>query len=414
MSRFRNIFSLFVLAAVAAFLVACGGGGDDAVSADSDPQAVLERAFSNESAVESAKIDASMLIEVEGEKGGQMEMGVSGAVANAGADAPDTDLTLSVNGDIDGESIDFEAGAILTPDAGFVKLDGETYQIDPGMYEQIRGQVAQQTQGDDASADGGLFGSLDPEAFLDDVTNEGNEDVEGVDTVKISGTVDTEKALAEFQSFMDSADQLQGLGMDAPGTKEFDEVREALGDVDFSIYVGSDDGIVRKMEFSAPVDPPNEDASGNFSVSVTLADVNEEQDISAPADAKPFDELIAAIGNGALGDLGIDGFNDLGQLGGDGGSPFDQLGEILGGSSASGGGSDSAGSGGKESGGSGGGSGGANAGDASDQVQEALDNASAQVDEALENVPESAKEALDCIQNAKSVEEISKCEELVK
>lgn len=402
MSRVRNIFSLFIFAAVAAFLVACGGGGDSVVSADEDPQAVLERAFSNESAVESAKVDASVTIEVDGEKGGEIGIGVTGAVANAGADAPDSDLTVSLDGDIDGEEIDFEAGAILTPDAGFIRLGGETYKIDPGMYEQIRGQVAQQTQGDDANADGGLFGSLDPEAFLDDVSNEGTEDVEGVETVKISGTVDTEKALAEFQSFMDSADQLQGLGMDAPGTKEFEEVREALGDVDFSIYVGSEDGIVRKMEFTAPVDPPDGDSSGNFSVSVTLADVNEEQDITAPADAKPFDELIAAIGNGALSDLGIDGFNDLGQLGGSGESPFDQLGDLLGGGS---------GSGGKASGGSGdSGNGGKDAA----QVQESLDAASEKIDEALSNIPEGAKEAVDCAQNAKSVEDLSKCEELVK
>jgi hypothetical protein len=400
-SRVRNFFALIFIAALPAFLVACGGGGGDAVSSDSDPREVLEKAFSQESAVNSAKIDASMTIKVDGDKGGEMNIGVNGALANAGGDTPDTDIDFKVDGELDGESIDFKAGAVLLPDSGFVKLDGETYEIDPGMYEQIRGQVAQQTKDQEAGENGGLFGSLDPEAFLENVSNEGTEDVEGVETVKISGTVDTEKAMAEFESFMDSADQLQGLGMEAPGSKEFEEVSEALGDVDFTIYVGTDDAIIRKMEYSAPVNPPDEDTSGSFSVSITLTDVNEDQEISAPADAKPFDELIAAIGDGALGDLGVDGFNDLGQLGGDGGSPFDQLNDLLGGSDDSKGGKK------KQSGGSSG-------GPSADQVQDAIDQAQAEVEKAMENVPDQAKQAIECAQKAKSVEDLNKCEELVR
>ena len=401
MSRVVKTLCIFVLAGMAAFLVACSGGGDGAVSADEDPQAVLERAFSNESAVESAKIDAKMTIEVEGDEAGSVEFGINGAVANASQEAPDTDLTLTVKGDVGDQDIDFEAGTILTPEAGYVRLSGETYQIDPGMYEQIRGQVAQQTsdgKGDGAKS-GGLFGSLDAQAFLSDVTNEGTEDVEGVETVKVSGSVDTEKAMAEFESFLGSADQLQGLGLDAPGSKEFNEVKQALGDVDFNIYVGSDDGIIRKMDFTAPVDPPNSDSSGSFSISVVLADVNEEQDITAPSDAKPFDELIAAIGEGALSGLGIEGFNDLGQLGG-GSSPFDQLGDLLGGGN----------------GGSGASADGDSGADRKKQVEKALEDASADLDQALEGLPDmdAAKEALDCIKKAKTVEEISKCEELVK
>lgn len=412
-SRVIKFFSLFALSAVAAVLVACGGGGGEAVSADEDPQAVLERAFSDESAVNSAKIDAKMTIDVEGEEAGKVELGVNGAVENAGEEAPDTDLNVSIDGDIDGEKIEFEAGAVLTAEAGFVRLEGETYQIDPGMYEQVRGQIAQQTgdaEADEDSTNGGLFGSLDAQAFLTDVSNEGTEDVEGVETVKISGTVDTDKALAEAESFLGSADTLQGLGMGAPGTEEFGEVKEALGNVDFSIYVGSDDGVIRKMEFEAPVNPPDSDNSGSFSVSITLADVNEPQDIKAPSDAKPFDELIAAIGEGALSGLGLDGFNDLGQLGG-GSSPFDQLEGLFGG------GSDSGKSGGNSGGTSADGAkSGGDANESAAELDQILEDASAEVDQALEGMPEleGAKEALDCIQKAKTVDEISACEELVK
>lgn len=399
MTRFGKIFTLIaIVALVAASFAACGS--DDAVNADSDPQAVLERAFSDESAVESAKIDAVLTIEIEGDESGAIEAAVTGAVENASAQAPDTDLTLTLDGDVAGEEVDFEGGVVLTAKDGFVTLDGETYKIDPGMYEQVRGQIAQQT-GDRQPGSGGLFGSLDGEAFLTDVSNEGKEEVEGVETVKISGTVDTDKALAEFEAFMNSADTLQGLGVNAPGSDQVKELRQALGDVDFSIYVGTEDGIIRKMEFSAPVDPPDSDSSGSFSISVTLADVNEPQNIAGPADAKPFDELIAAIGEGALSGIGIEGFNDLGQLGGQGSGPLDRLNELLDGSG--GGGK----SGPKESGGSGG---------AKGRVQQALKEAEEQVNKALEDSPalEQASDALDCIEKAKTVEDIQACEELVK
>lgn len=400
MSRVIKFLALVALAVAAAVLVACGGGSD-AVSADEDPTAVLERAFSDESAVNSAKIDAKVTIEVEGEDAGNLEIGVKGAVDNAEQQAPDTDLTLTVGGDMGGEDIDFEAGAVMTPQAGYVRLDGETYQIDPGMYEQVRGQIAQQTGGAEKDAEagnGGLFGSLDAQAFLADVTNEGTEDVEGVETVKISGTVDTDKALAEAESFLNSADTLQGLGVGTPGTEEFEEVKQALGNVDFNIYVGSDDGVIRKMEFQAPVDPADSDNSGTFAVSITLADVNKEQDITEPSDAKPFDELIAVIGEGALKELGFEGFNDLGQLG-QGSSPFDQLEKLLGGDDSGGKGAKSDGSGG-----------------AAAQLDKALKDASAELDQALEGMPDmdNAKEAFACIRKAKTVEEISACEELVK
>lgn len=413
MSRISRFFSIAAVVAMASFLAACGGG-DGAVSDDADPQVVLERAFSNESAVESAKIDAAMTIDIQGDEAGTVELALEGAVENASQEAPDTDLTVSINGDMDGESIDFEAGAVLTAESGFVRLDGETYEIDPGMYEQIRGQVAQQTSeaGEAGEAEaGGLFGSLDAEAFLTDVTNEGSEDVEGVETVKISGTVDTEKALAEAQSLLDSADTLQGLGVGAPGTQEFDEVREALGNVDFSIYVGSDDGVIRKMEFEAPVNPPESGNSGTFAVSVTLADVNEPQEITAPSDAKPFHELIESIGEGALSGLGLDGFNDLGQLNG-GSGPLDQLEGLFGGGDDSGAGGDQGF----------GGNGADGADGPSVQLEGLMDDASAQIDEALEGMQdvegmpnlEGAQEALECIQNAATVEEIAACEELVR
>jgi hypothetical protein len=61
----------------------------------------------------------------------------------------------------------------------------------------------------------------------------------------------------------------------------------------------------------------------DFGLSVGFSDVNEEQTIEAPADAKPIDELLGSLGGlGALGGLeGLDsGGGSVPGLGGGGGA----------------------------------------------------------------------------------------------
>ena len=67
------------------------------------------------------------------------------------------------------------------------------------------------------------------------------------------------------------------------------------------IYTGKDDQILRRMV----VDLASRTRlrhGGHGRARLSITDVNEDQDISAPADAKPFDELLSQLGGlGALG-----------------------------------------------------------------------------------------------------------------
>lgn len=385
MSRFRFLLIPIALVFTGAVFTACGS--DEEVTTDADPQAVLERTFGPESAVESAQLDLEIDLQMEGDEGGDVTVEVSGPVAEAESDLPEMDLELGIEGEQDGEQLDFQGGLTMTGEQGFITLDGETYELDQSLMGQIRSQGAEAgaEEGEGEEEARGLFGDLDPESFLTDLSNEGTEDVAGAETIHVSGSVDTSAAVSELEEITAGAAGLQGIGLDVPGASELREVEETIGDVTFDIYTGAEDELLRRMQFSVPVEG---EQSGSMQVTLTLSDVNESQEIAAPENARPFMDLVSAIGSGALEGLGIEDLGDLTELG--------DLGGFGGGAQGGGDGADA--------GGAGDGSGaGADTGGAGPQ----------DLQQALEGLPNS-EEVIECIQNAQSASDVVECEELVR
>jgi hypothetical protein len=131
-----------------------------------------------------------------------------------------------------------------------------------------------------------------------------------------------------------------------------EEVGKAVKTAHVDLYVGDDD-IVRRLAAQVEIEPENGDdapRSVEIELDLQLTDVNEEQEISAPADAEPLNELFLK--------LGVNPIELLGLLQGEGGGEgLGNLLEGLGGGSGGGGGGggNSGGSGGGNSGGGGGG-----------------------------------------------------------
>jgi hypothetical protein len=139
------------------------------------------------------------------------------------------------------------------------------------------------------------------------VTNEGSEDVDGTETIHISGTPDVAKILEDAQ-------RLDPTGR-AAGAGDANQLADAVESASVDVYTGADDKILRKLDLSISLaDPGGSGQTVSLDLSIGLSDVNEEQTIEAPADAKPLDDLIPG-GLGALGGLGGGG-TGLGDIGG--------------------------------------------------------------------------------------------------
>ena len=135
----------------------------------------------------------------------------------------------------------------------------------------------------------------------------------------------------------------------------------------FDLWTGEEDKILRRIEvefgFEIPRDLRQDTQGverGNVKMALEIADVNEEQTITAPKDARPLSELQSTLGLGALGGLGGSGGGGSSGGGSSGGG-------------SSGGGSGGGSSGGGASGGGDLGSGGGTSGLSSQRSQRYLD-----------------------------------------
>jgi hypothetical protein len=327
---------LLSIAAVAllgtAVAAGCGGGGGD-----EDPQQVLDETFSNDETVNSGVLDLSLSASAEGEEGGNIDASVSGPFQGdeqQEGEFPQFDLTVDASGEGQGQGFDFEGGLIATSDQAFVTYQDSSYEVPAAFFNQIKqaseqAQRQAQQQGDAEDA-GALFEQLgvDPSGWLTNLENEGDEDVEGAETIHIHGDADVPAIL----------DDLQGVAAQAGGEAidpdEAPEVEESVDEASIDVYSGKDDRILRRLDLNLSLTPAEDsDATvDNVDVefSLTLSDVNAEQTIEAPSDAQPFSGLEQALGlppgilEGALsgelgGGLGGGALGGSGGLGGGGG-----------------------------------------------------------------------------------------------
>jgi hypothetical protein len=331
-----RLLSLAVVALLGAGLVA-GCGGDDE-GGDEDPQQVLDETFSNDQAINSGVFDLSLGISAEGEEGGSFDASLGGPFQgdeDATGEFPQFDLTASLTGEGGGESIDFEGGLIATSDQAFVSYQGTNYEVPQEFFDQIKqlseraAAQSEEQQGQDSSAVFDRLG-IDPSNWLTEPTNEGNEDVEGTDTIHIHADADVPAIVEDITSIAEQT------GAGATGTidpDELAEVEDAIDEASIDVYTGAEDNILRRLALTLGVTPPEGDTSGvdsaDVEFSLTFSEVNEEQTIEAPSDARSFSDLESEIGlppgtleSGLSGGLG-GGPGGLGggSLGGGGNDP---------------------------------------------------------------------------------------------
>ena len=159
---------------------------------------------------------------------------------------------------------------------------------------------------------------MDPRKWLTDPKNEGDAKVGDDDTIKITGGIDVDALLDDVNNALEQASSL-GLGGAGQVPERLTEeqkrqVLEAVKDPRVEIYTGKEDKILRRMVVDLGVDDKASGTSGTVAFDVSITDLNEDQDIAEPADAKPFDELLGQLGGLGLGGAGAPG-GGSGELG---------------------------------------------------------------------------------------------------
>lgn len=326
MSRKRTFALLAAFAALAALLSACGGGGG---GSSADPQQVIESATFE--GVESGTIDMTLNVKAKGERGGEVKLDLTGPFQSTGKESlPELALEVKANGEAEGEKVDFEGGVTVLGDRAYVGYGGKNYEVDPTTFGFIKSGFEEAEQAGEKESAGGeatacqkAASSMNLEEFVNNLENEGGEEVDGVKTTKLSGDLDPKGAVDAIIRLMETpacASQLE-----AAGSLPLDELKKQEGELTSAIktahadiYVGEDDHIVRKVTADLTVEPKDTGEKAEIDFDFTLGQVNEKQTIKAPANAEPLENL--------FGELGINPLELLGMMEG---SSSDNLGGLL-------------------------------------------------------------------------------------
>ena len=323
MSRIRVIVLLAALVALASLLAACGGGGGGSTGSSEDPQKVIESATLE--GVKSGNFDLALNVNAEGQEGGKVKVDLSGPFeAGAKEELPQLAMDVTAKGDVNGQNVNFDGNLTLLTDRAFIGFENETYEVDPTTFGFVKSsfEQAQQEQGGQEmgttacqkAAEGIDFGNI-----VENLSNDGSEEVEGTETTKLSGDLNVAGAVEAVVKLSEDpacSSELEAAGPLPLGELESaeNELKTAIKKAHVEVFVG-DDHIVRKFLAELTIEP--KDAKGEkveLEMELSLGEVNEKQTFPVPSGAKSIQSLFQKLGVNPIELLEGGGAGGLGGL----------------------------------------------------------------------------------------------------
>jgi hypothetical protein len=225
--------------------------------ADSAPAETLRSAF-NLNALHSAKFAAKLSV---GNRSQSVRFDLSGAFERGAAnEVPE----FEVDGRIVIAKQKIEGGFVSLGDKAYFTQGDTGWRLPAVIWDPVAQSVAGGGKGEQAP---GL--QLHPETWVRDVKSEGTENVAGVETEHVSAAVDPAAVINDIDQ------ALQGTGANVLNRRQ---ATRAVKRAEFDVWVGTEDHILRRLTGAVVIS-----RVGRLGVDVRLTDVNEPQQIKAPA-----------------------------------------------------------------------------------------------------------------------------------
>jgi hypothetical protein len=274
--------ALALLAVV--LLAAAGCGDDDDGGANSESaRELLEQGFATD--VDTGVLTLDAEVEVEGgpvEGPFTVELEGPFRVAESATAMPDLDLAFHA----EGAGGEYEGRAIATRENAWVEFEGETYEVGEELWARLLEALEEEGMGEPRTfAEAGV----DPLDWITDAEEAGEEEVGGVATTKVTGRLDAERMLRDFNRLP---------GAEPIPESTLNQVDDVLDDVEFEAWIGEDDiwrRIAAETEFRVP-DPEGGPEGGSVSFEMELDDPNQPVEIEGPSEGRPLEELLRRLG----------------------------------------------------------------------------------------------------------------------
>lgn len=306
----RRAFVALLLVFSALAVPGCGG---------EDPQELVKQTFDgNAEPIRSGQISIGFTLTPRGspQLTRPFQLRLSGPFQGQGkGKLPKFDM----NANVAAEGQTFTAGAVSTGSAGFLKVQGRSYALPPSLltglqriYQQAQAEAdAERRNRNNASS---VALGIDPRSWLTEAKTEGDEKVGDADTTHVSARVDVPKLVRDIN---EAAQQARARGLpqasqlpDVMTPENQRKITNAIKGVTFNFWTGKDDKVLRRLAVDLRFEvPPEERANsqgltgGSLAFNYRLTALNEPQQITAPANPRPLEELRSALGGSFLGGL---------------------------------------------------------------------------------------------------------------
>jgi len=267
-----------LLAGLAVVVSACG----------SKEASIVDRAFQQH--INSAQMTLRMSFQQGAHKAQAFEL-TGPFKSNGDNQLPSFDFKVNAADQLKGEAI--SSGKNV-----FVRYEGQTYEVGADKIAEFqRKMAAKQDKKDQVNslADAQRLG-LDLKSWFPQTSVKQDARAAGVDTTRVSGRLDIDKALRDFAKLLArpefkaqmhgaqiSEDQLRALGA-------------LVSDPRFKLDVGRQDGKLRQITAQARIK-----GQGKLSFLLVLRDVDKPVTIDAPSSGRPIEELLRRFGGGTAG-----------------------------------------------------------------------------------------------------------------
>jgi hypothetical protein len=314
--------ALLIAMLVALSLAACGGD-DGGGESDADPAQVLEATFNNDADIQSGTFEVAIKLDAEGDQGGEVETSLGGPFQSTEGEIPAFEVDGSLKAETPLQDFDISGALISTGQAAYVSYEDTNYQVPQEAFDTFAQRFLQlQQQGKDQQGEAGNFLKslgVDPSNWLTGLENEGTEDVEGDETVHVSGDADVPKLVEDLRALAENAGSAAGQ-ISPEQIDQLGQLEDVVKEASIDVYSGTEDDILRKLEASLVVEAPEgtPGATGPVEVdfSITLGEINEPQEIATPEGAEPLESLLGQFGLDASALEGALGGSALPQAGG--------------------------------------------------------------------------------------------------
>lgn len=294
-----------MLAMVCVVLAGCGG--DSSSKPSPEVTKLLSDTFGSNKPVSSGRLDIRLVADTTGVQAlnGPLDLRFSGPFQSQGTGKMpkfDFDIALQRGGST------VHAGAISTGDKGYLKLVGKAYTLDPKAFSSLQQSGKQAATAATKKGSGISLAKLgiDPRRWLENAKDEGTEQVGGTATEHISAGVKVGPMLSDLNRLLGKAGSLgTATGQNVP--QSLDEqtrtkIEQSVKRADLDVWTGKSDHALRRIRVNVTFDVPQDQRSdkakpekGTVALDLTIAGLNEQQAIGAPANPRPISELTAAL-----------------------------------------------------------------------------------------------------------------------